>query len=174
MSISTVLKYLFLFSGGSAIIYQLCWQRILFTSFGSNIESITIIVSIFMFGLGIGSLIGGVLSEKYDSKLVLLFFILEFLIGLFGIFSINIIQFASQFAYSINVALLPFVTYGVIGIPTLFMGATLPILVEYLSKKLSIGDTVSELYYFNTLGSAIFCLLTIGIFYKLFTLSLNN
>jgi len=49
---------LFIISGFSALIYQVVWQRILFTAFGVNIESITLIVSIFMFGLGIGSISG--------------------------------------------------------------------------------------------------------------------
>lgn len=53
------LTFLFLISGFAALIYQIVWQRSLFTAFGVNIESITIIVSIFMFGLGIGSLAGG-------------------------------------------------------------------------------------------------------------------
>ena len=34
----------FALSGAAALIYQVCWQRILFTSFGVDIESTTIIV----------------------------------------------------------------------------------------------------------------------------------
>jgi hypothetical protein len=29
-------------------VYQVCWQRLLFASFGVNVESITVIVSVFM------------------------------------------------------------------------------------------------------------------------------
>jgi hypothetical protein len=49
-----VLSILFFFSGTAALIYQVMWQRMLFTLFGVDLESITIIVSVFMFGLGIG------------------------------------------------------------------------------------------------------------------------
>ena len=42
--------------GFAALCYQLVWQRILFATFGINIESVTIIVSLFMFGLGLGAL----------------------------------------------------------------------------------------------------------------------
>src|SRR4051812_25289323 len=35
----------FFLSGVSALIYQVCWQRLLFVAFGVDIESITIVVS---------------------------------------------------------------------------------------------------------------------------------
>src|ERR1700716_475466 len=58
-----VLCVLFFFSGFPALIYQLTWQRALFRIFGVNIESVTIVVTAFMLGLGFGSLLGGVLSK---------------------------------------------------------------------------------------------------------------
>ena len=54
---------LFFFSGFPALIYQLTWQRALFRIFGVNIESVTVVVTAFMLGLGIGSLAGGWLSK---------------------------------------------------------------------------------------------------------------
>ena len=50
---------LFFLSGVPALLYQIVWQRALFTIYGVNIESVTIIVTIFMLGLGLGSLAGG-------------------------------------------------------------------------------------------------------------------
>src|SRR5438552_269739 len=47
---------LFFFSGFPALIYQIVWQRSLFVIYGINIESVTIVVSAFMLGLGLGSL----------------------------------------------------------------------------------------------------------------------
>src|ERR1700684_1773577 len=55
---------LFFFSGFPALIYQLSWQRALFRIFGVNIESVTIVVSAFMLGLGLGSLAGGYFSKR--------------------------------------------------------------------------------------------------------------
>src|SRR5213078_1517436 len=49
----------FFFSGFPALLYQIVWQRALFTIYGVNIESVTVIVTVFMLGLGLGSL-GGV------------------------------------------------------------------------------------------------------------------
>ena len=59
-----VLCVLFFFSGFPALIYQLTWQRALFRTFGVNIESVTIVVTAFMLGLGLGSLAGGWLSKR--------------------------------------------------------------------------------------------------------------
>jgi hypothetical protein len=55
---------LIFFSGFPALLYQIVWQRALFTIYGVNIESVTVIVTIFMLGLGLGSLAGGWLSKR--------------------------------------------------------------------------------------------------------------
>jgi spermidine synthase len=59
-----ILCALFFFSGFPALIYQLTWQRELFRIFGVNTESVTIVVTAFMLGLGIGSLAGGWASKR--------------------------------------------------------------------------------------------------------------
>ncbi len=74
---SKKIALLFFFSGISAIVYQVVWQRVLFSSFGTNIEAITIIVSVFMFGLGVGSLFGGRLSNTSSRKLLYYFIFLK-------------------------------------------------------------------------------------------------
>ena len=45
------IKTIFFMSGFSALIYQIAWQRMLFTAFGVDLESITVIISVFMAGL---------------------------------------------------------------------------------------------------------------------------
>ena len=42
------IKAVFFLSGIAALIYQIAWQRMLFTAFGVDLESITIIISVFM------------------------------------------------------------------------------------------------------------------------------
>ena len=51
-----ILCVLFFFSGFPALIYQLTWQRELFRIFGVNSESVTIVVTAFMLGLGLAVL----------------------------------------------------------------------------------------------------------------------
>lgn len=164
--------YLFFFSGFSAIIYQIVWQRVLFTCFGTNIEAVTIVISVFMFGLGVGSLLGGFLSKRYNNRLIELFIFLEITIGLFGIISISLIKFVNTLTIHLSDSVLPFIIYIILCIPTMAMGATLPILVAYLYKfTKSVGDSVSNLYYINTLGSAIACLFTVGFIFIVFSLT---
>lgn len=163
------LSFLFLFSGFAALVYQILWQRILFTVFGVNIESITVVVSVFMFGLGVGSMVGGWLSKKYSSFLPHLFLICEILIGLFGLISIPLIKGISSIVSSNSLLSLSLTTYAILCIPTTLMGATLPILVTYLHGYLkNIGISVGTLYSLNTIGSAIACFVTVEISFILF------
>src|SRR5262245_30470249 len=85
-----VLCVLFFFSGFPALIYQLTWQRALFRIFGVNVESVTIVVTAFMLGLGLGSLAGGWLSKHRSIPLLPLLAVIELLTGMFGIASLAI------------------------------------------------------------------------------------
>ncbi len=53
----------FFVSGFPALIYQIVWQRALFVIYGLDAVSVTIVVTAFMLGLGLGSLAGGALSR---------------------------------------------------------------------------------------------------------------
>ena len=81
---------LFFLSGFPALLYQIVWQRALFTLYGVNIESVTMIVTVFMLGLGMGSLAGGWLSNRPSIRLLLAFGIIEFSVGIFGAASLYI------------------------------------------------------------------------------------
>lgn len=160
---------LFLVSGFSALIYQVVWQRTLFSTFGINSESVTVIVSVFMFGLGIGSLVGGYLQKAYPRHLLHLFLFLEIAIGVFGFFSLDLIHFIASISGTTSATTLVFWVYLILAIPTLLMGATLPILVAWLQGYLqNIGKTVGLLYAFNTIGSAIAAFFTVKMLFVLF------
>ena len=155
---------LFLVSGFSALIYQIVWQRMLFTTFGVNSESVTVIVSVFMFGLGIGALAGGFLQRKYAACLLRVFFLLEVAIGLFGLISPGLIRMVSHEAGSAPPAILVLWVYAVLGPPTLLMGATLPVLVAFRQRHFqNTGKNVGLLYAFNTFGSAMAAFCTVFI-----------
>jgi spermidine synthase len=163
------LAFLFLISGFAAIIYQIVWQKVLFASFGVNIESVTIVVSIFMFGLGTGSIIGGIFSNKFPSHLPNLFFICELLIGIFGVASIPLIKAVSSITLQGSLFEIALSIGALLFIPTILMGATLPILVTYLHRHYrNIGKSVGLLYCVNTIGSAIACFITAKILFSFF------
>lgn len=164
----TMVPCAFFISGVCALMYQIVWQRVLFAEFGSNIESITIIVSVFMFGLGIGSLLGGRLSKRYPSSLPRLFMICEILTGIFGLASIMLIQKVGEASLHNSLLMTFFVVFGLLFIPTLLMGATLPILVTYLHRHYKdVGRSVGVLYFINTLGAAFACFITADVLFAL-------
>ncbi|MBC7712957.1 MAG: hypothetical protein H7177_06445 [Rhizobacter sp.] len=149
------LGILFFVSGFAALIYQIAWQRALFQVYGVNPESVTIIVSIFMLGLGVGSMIGGLLSKKYPDHSVQLFLGFEIGAALFGIFSLKLIHLVGNLVVLSGPVTSTLSVYLLLSVPTIFMGATLPVLVSYLHKiTQNIGRSVSVLYFINTLGSA--------------------
>src|ERR1700735_1890313 len=82
-----ILCALFFCSGFPALIYQLTWQRELFRIFGVNSESVTIVVTAFMLGLGLGSLAGGWLSKRQGIGLLPLLAAIEIGTAAFGIVS---------------------------------------------------------------------------------------
>ena len=163
----SVVAGLFMLSGIAALVYQVAWQRLLFTLFGVNIESVTLIVSIFMFGLGVGALTGGWLSEKFSKKLPELFLWIEIGIAIFGFISIPLIKYVGEVAAGMSTTGIGAAVYIVLFFPTLCMGATLPILVAYLhNENAKLGSSVGLLYTFNTAGSAIACFITAGILFR--------
>ena len=152
------LAFLFFLSGFAALIYQIIWQRVLFASFGVNIESVTVVVSLFMFGLGIGSLVGGVLSKWFPRHAALLFLGCEVAIGAFGLASIPLIQAVSAVTLHGSLLTISLTIYLLLSLPTICMGATLPILVGYLNRHYdNVGKSVGLLYCINTFGSAVAC-----------------
>src|SRR5579864_4680563 len=113
-----VLCVLFFCSGFPALIYQLTWQRALFRIFGVNIESVTVVVSAFMLGLGLGSLAGGWLSERRGVPLLAVFGIAELGIGLFGIFSLGIFHYVAQFTAGAPALGTGAITFALLLVPT--------------------------------------------------------
>ncbi|HKH20894.1 MAG TPA: fused MFS/spermidine synthase, partial [Gammaproteobacteria bacterium] len=146
---------LFFASGFAALIYQIVWQRSLFTIFGINVEAVTVVVSGFIAGLGLGSLVGGWLSRTLRGHLLLVFGVIEIAIGLFGALSLQLFEWVGVRTLLLPAAAIAAGTIGVILLPTLLMGATLPILTQHLiHRRQNVGWSVGLLYSANTFGSA--------------------
>jgi predicted membrane-bound spermidine synthase len=151
--------YLFFFvSGFPALLYQIVWQRALFTLYGVNIESVTMVVTAFMLGLGLGSLLGGVISHSQRLPLLRIFGLVELLIASYGIFSLKIFHWAADFTAGSAPLQTGLIAFTLVVLPTVFMGSTLPILVTYAVRlSRNVGMSVGALYAVNTLGSACAC-----------------
>jgi spermidine synthase len=160
------LAVLFFLSGFPALLYQLVWQRALFRIFGVNIESVTIVVTAFMIGLGLGSLAGGWLSTKRNLKLLPLLAAIELATAVFGLFSLAIFDLVGEWALGLPLWATGGITLALVLVPTLLMGATLPVLVSHLTRMLgNTGHSVGLLYYVNTLGAGAACLAGLAVIF---------
>jgi spermidine synthase len=155
-----LLSALFLCSGMPALIYQVVWQRILFSIYGVNAESVAVVVSAFMLGLGLGSLAGGWISARFPRHGILIFGLAELGVAVFGLSSRHVFRWAAAYTAGGNLVSVVIFSFALLLLPTMLMGATLPILVEHLVRRSGrVGASVSRLYFVNTLGSAIACYL---------------
>lgn len=70
-----LLFVVFFISGFSALVYQVSWQRILTLYYSVENISTTLIVSVYMLGLGLGAILGGYFTEKIKNRITFYFII---------------------------------------------------------------------------------------------------
>ena len=154
-------KTVFFMSGFAALIYQIAWQRMLFTAFGVDLESITIIIAVFMAGLGIGAYFGGRIADKFPKHIIILFALTEIGIGIFGFTSPTLIELTKNLFLHSSIITIAFSNFVLLLFPTFLMGSTLPLLTQYLNQHFdNIGNNIGWLYFTNTLGAAFACITT--------------
>ncbi len=157
-----VIHLAFFTSGLSAVIYQLVWQRVLFGLYGASAESVTVVVAVFMAGLGFGSLVGGWIADRTPTPLWRMFVGIEIAIAVFGLFSVTLFRWVGAATLTIGSDAVWMVVAALLFPPTALMGATLPILTSYISRTTGrLGTVVGWLYGVNTLGSAVGAVVTV-------------
>ncbi len=155
-----LLGTLFFVSGMPALIYQIVWQRALFSIYGVNAESVAVIVAAFMLGLGLGSLLGGWVSARHPGQAISLFGVSELGVATFGLCSLKIFHWAAGFTAGASLPSTIVFGFLLLILPTMLMGATLPLLVQQLVLRTGrVGSSVALLYFVNTFGSAVACYL---------------
>ena len=153
---SALLHGVFILSGVSALIYQLVWQRALLMLYGSNSESVAMVVAAFLMGLGIGSLLGGWVTKWPRAPLVLLFGAAELGTAAYGLVSLRLFDAVGTATALQSGWITGVLSFALVFLPTLLMGATLPMLVSYQVRQTGhVGGSVSRLYFVNTLGAAL-------------------
>jgi len=173
---------LFFLSGASGLIYQVIWVREFGNVFGNTIHSASLVIAVFMLGLGAGSYLAGAWADRrYVSGPGTLLtaygycevgiagwgLALSILLPLLGPLSVAISAYTQDAVgwyrlssgsyvarYAIAVALL--------APTTIAMGATLTLLIRHLigSDLGSVGWTIGALYGINTAGAAVGSFLT--------------
>ena len=157
----------FLFSGVSGLIYEVVWTRLFTTIIGNTVYALSIVLSSFMAGLSIGSLIAGrYIDARKDA--FKLYALIEIGIGVTGFCLTLFLNQAGPLYIGIHQALAGngiFLSLGrylfafiILAVPTTLMGATLPLLSKLtIDRESKIGTTAGILYAVNTLGAAAGC-----------------
>jgi predicted membrane-bound spermidine synthase len=146
---------IFFFSGLSALIYQIVWQRLLTIYYGVGPISIAVVVTVYMAGLGLGALLGGYASERLRNR-VFFYCLVELCIGLFGFASPGFLKFLGDHTAGASYALTFIYSFVFLFAPTFLMGITLPLLTKIFSGVVNnFFEVVSFLYFVNTMGAAV-------------------
>ena len=178
-------------SGAASLVYELIWIRQLSLVFGGTLYAISAVLCAFMTGLalgawGIGLLLSHRNKQKKNVNLVLLYGLIEGLIGLYGLFFPYGLELISGFyAPIVNGTIelgfllhwIEFFLSTALMLPaTICMGATLPLIGSWSIGKNSerILPDVSILYSLNTFGAVAGCLYTQTIALKYFGVSATN
>src|SRR3989338_6217628 len=113
---------LFFTSGIPALLYQVVWQRSLFTIYGTNTESATAVVAAFLLGLGLGAFGGGWAASRWPNRLLLIYGVIEFVIGVFGFISLQLFDWVGVRFTAASMAQTGFIAFLLVVLPTLLMG----------------------------------------------------
>jgi spermidine synthase len=160
-----VLFFLFFLSGFSSLVYQVVWTRMAFASFGIITPVLSVVLSVFMLGLAVGSWAGGrwipALAKKSGLSAAFFYAGAELLIGL-GAFAVpklfsigEHILLASGETDSFRYLLFSALLLAAAILPwCVCMGATFPFMMAYIRERDSRNaESFSFLYLANVLGA---------------------
>ena len=177
-----MLYFLFFCSGLSGLIYQVVWVRVFGNVFGNTVYSASLVIAVFMLGLGVGSyIVGGWADRRYATdpdSLLRTYGYVEIAIAIMGL-TVSLLlphlgpiaAAASSYTRSGNgwyeLSAFSYVARGGMAIVllapiTLLMGGTLTLLIRHLVRQNVdvAGWRVAVLYGVNTLGAAVGSLAT--------------
>jgi len=172
MSLRSLVLVCFFLSGATGLLYQVLWTRLLGGVIGNTHFSFTIVVSVFMGGLALGSWLGGRAAERSRNPLRL-YGVLILAVGVLCLLvpaAIAAVRPLFAWLYQaydgdpeagpLVAARLVFCTLVLLG-PTTCMGCTLPVLSQYLTTRMSnVGMSIGSLYTVNTFGAFVGAALT--------------
>lgn len=172
---------MFVLSGFAGLMYQVIFSKELALIFGSTATATYTVLTAYMGGMAIGAYLGGRWAERFPNPLRayagcemgIAVYCLATPAIFAGCHELYLLVAADQRPDSSMLLGVRFILGATaLTIPTILMGATLPILAQYFKKhQLTLGHSVGVLYAANTLGAATgalitayFVLPTLGIF----------
>ena len=168
----------FLLSGYAALTWEMSWVRQLVSLFGVTWFAITTILTVFMGGIALGSVIAGRLVDRRGWPPLLVFAVLEAFLAVYGLSFSHLLAGVESIYLAVAVGDLSFWSHAALRFlfgalillpPTLASGATLPAAAKaFIQADASIGRGMAWLYGANVVGAATGCVVTtfftIGLF----------
>lgn len=159
------LAVFFFCSGLSALVYQVLWLRMLGWVFGVTIYAASAVWATFMAGLAIGSYVAGKAGDRVRNPLRA-FGATEILIGVTALGTPRLLEALQQLYVQLYPSLpdglgaLTFarlvMAFAVLIVPTVLMGATLPLVLKASTfRSSSLAEQVGLLYGSNALGAIV-------------------
>ncbi len=174
----------FFVSGAAALVYEILWSRQFVTVFGNSAYSISIVLSAFMAGLGVGGIYFGRRADRTGDPLRLYAFLelgiagsallIPFLLDLLRAVTPALFAALPTDVISVSAVRLLF-TFLVLFVPCVLIGGTLPILARFcVDAEGVVGRRIGLLYGLNTLGGAFGCMLAGYYLIETFGISLTG
>jgi len=179
---SGLIYVLFFCSGLSGLIYQVIWVRAFGNVFGNTVHSASLVVAVFMLGLGTGSYLAGRWADRHyvagDRSPLRAYGVVEFIIAGLGLLislllphlgwlSVAVTSYvqAPNGWYLVSTASYVWRVLAavVMLLPvTLLMGSTLTLLIRHFVRERPAHESwaIAVLYAVNTAGAAVGCFLT--------------
>ncbi len=156
---------LFFLSGFSGLIYEVVWLRMLVRAFGSTTFATSTILAVFMFGLAAGAWLGGRRSRTAPIPLRS-YAVVELGLAAAAALATGVCRYLPNLvaallseqdaASAVVVVVRATLCFLVLIVPTLLMGASLPLLAQQFSQTRRGGwDRAALLYGVNTVGAVI-------------------
>jgi spermidine synthase len=175
-----ILFVFFFVSGFCGLVYQVIWTRLAFASFGIITPVLSVVISVFMLGLSLGSWLGGRFASSLARKTMFsaatFYGLAEFVIGL-GAFAVprlfavgEHVLLSSGEGGSFRYLFLSAIVLAISILPwCVFMGATFPLMMAYIRERNDgATDSFSYLYVANVLGAMCGTFFTAVFFIELF------
>ncbi len=163
----------FFVSGLTGLIYEVLWTRMIVRIIGAAPFAVSIVLTVFMAGLGLGSLLAGRTIDRIREpmRLVRLYGLLELAVAAYGlVLPVLLLAFEPLYSLLYNRLFEHFVSYSLLTFlgcclllvaPVICMGATLPVLCRfYVTRLAHLGTHTGRLYGLNTFGAATGALVT--------------
>lgn len=156
---------IFFFSGFAGLVYEVVYAKALGVTFGGTALAANTVLMTYMGGMALGAWLGGILATR-TTRPLLMYAYFEVAIGIYAAITPQLFSGIQQIYVGLALdtppdsatltALRMALGAAVLGVPTVLMGATLPLVFQCLrGMGIPTSRAIAPLYSANVLGAAV-------------------